>query len=101
MGKFFYFTLFKKNGFLFLLACCVIYRNHFLEFIILVTKSLIAFYLIVYFIYMLLFIRKLLRITKRLLYRNSLSFILILFVIFINQFLNKLFNSKKKNGIFR
>jgi hypothetical protein len=94
--KFFYFTLFKKNGFIFLLLCCVIYRNCFLEVLILVIKSAIAFYLIVYFIYMVLFIRKLLRISIRFVYKNSLSFILILFIVYINQFLNILFNSKKE-----
>jgi len=96
--KFFYFTLFKKNGFIFLIFCCIVYRNCFLEFLILVIKSGIAFYLIVYFIYMVLFIRKHIRMTVRLIYRTPSKLRPLLFIIGINQFLNIIFNfnSKKK-----
>merc|ERR1712157_522182 len=34
--KFFYFTLFKKNGFIFLIFCYIVYRNCFLDFIFIV-----------------------------------------------------------------
>jgi len=100
--KFFYFTLFKKNGFIFLIFCCIVYRNCFLEFLTLVIKSGIAFYLIVYFIYMVLFIRKHIRMTVRLIYRTPSKLRPLLFVIGINQFLNIIFNfnSKKKKWYF-
>merc|ERR1712139_525758 len=81
--KFFYFTLFKKNGFIFLIFCYIVYRNCFSEFILLCIKSGISFYLIIYFIYMVFFIKKNIRITSR-------------FIFKINQFLNIIFNSKKK-----
>merc|ERR1739848_910463 len=85
--KFFYFTLFKKNGFLFLMLCCIVYRNCFLEFLTLVIKSGIAFYLIIYFIYIVLFIRKHIRMTIRLIYKTPTNVLLILLIIL---------NSKKK-----
>merc|ERR1711959_662047 len=56
--QFFYFTLFKKNGFIFLIFCYIIYRNCFLEFLLLFIKSGISFYLIIYFIYIVVFIKK-------------------------------------------
>merc|ERR1712032_1344654 len=100
--KFFYFTSFKKNGFLFLIFCCIVYRNCFFEFLILVIKSGITFYLIIYFIYMVLFIRKHIRMTVRLIYRTPSKLRPLLFIIGINQFLNIIFNfNSKKNGIFR
>merc|ERR1711933_148443 len=71
--KFFYFTLFKKNGFLFI----------------------IFFYLIVYFIYLILFLRKILRLSIKMLYLTPVNCIPTLFLIFINCILN-IFNSKKK-----
>merc|ERR1712100_852496 len=67
--KFFYFTSFKKNGFLFLIFCCIVYRNCFSEFLILVIKSGITFYLIIYSIYILLFLRKQTRIIIKLIYK--------------------------------
>jgi len=94
--KFFYFTLFKKNGFLFLILCCIVYRNCFLEFLTLVIKSGIAFYLIIYFIYIVLFIRKHIRITIRLIYKTPTNILPILLIIGINNFLNIILNSKKK-----
>merc|ERR1739849_47592 len=93
--KFFYFTLFKKNGFLFLIICCIIYRNCFLELVILLIKSGITFYLIVYFIYLILLLRKYLCLFYK--YRKyTLSIKYIPILIIINNFLNILFNFKKK-----
>jgi len=94
--KFFYFTLFKKNGFLFLIFCCIIYRNCFLEFLILLIKSGIVFYLLIYFIYIILFIRKQVRILITGIYKTPKNLFPILVIIGINQLLNHLFNSKKK-----
>lgn len=88
--KFFYFTLFKKNGFIFIILCYIIYRNCFFEFFILIVKSGIAFYLIVYFIFIILFIRKFIRISLRILYRIPLNCILILIIMNFNDMLNKL-----------
>jgi len=94
--KFFYFTLFKKNGFLFMISCYLLYMDCFLEFLVLVIKSGIAFYLIIYSIYMLLLLRKYLRITVRTLYRTPTNCILTLILISINQFLNIIYFTKKK-----
>jgi len=84
--KFFYFTLFKKNGFLFLLLVCIIYRNHFLELLWLVFKSGIAFYLIVSSIYLVLFLRKYLYITLKILARVPIKYYHTLILILINFF---------------
>jgi len=95
--KFFYFTLFKKNGFLFLIICCIIYRNCLLELVILLIKSGITFYLIVYFIYLILLIRKYICLFyKYRKYTLSIKYIPILIIIMFNNFLNILFNFKKK-----
>jgi len=95
--KFFYFTLFKKNGFLFLIICCIIYRNCFLELVILLIKSGIAFYLIIYFIYLILLVRKYICLFyKYRKYTLSIKYIPILIIIMFNNFLNILFNFKKK-----
>merc|ERR1711934_329529 len=72
----------------------------FLEFLILVIKSGIVFYFIIYYIYILLLIRKYLRISIRTLYRTPANCILTLILISINQFLNIVYFTKK-NGIFR
>ena len=96
--KFFYFTLFKKNGFIFLILCYLFYRNYFLEFLTLVTKSGIAFYLIIYFIYILLFMRKIIRVSFKVIRSNSVRCLLILLLISINESINILY-STKKNGI--
>jgi len=98
--KFFYFTLFKKNGFIFLIFCCIVYRNCFLEFLLLCLKSGIFFYLITYFIYMLFFIKKHIVITIRFLKILPKNLIPTVLIININNFLNIIFNSKK-NGIFK
>jgi len=98
--KFFYFTLFKKNGFIFLIFCYIVYRNCFLDFILLCIKSGIYFYLIIYFIYIVFFIKKNIRITSRFIFNIPKNLIPILLIININRFLNIIFNSKK-NGIFR
>ena len=94
--KFFYFTLFKKNGFLFLILCCIVYRNCFFEFLTLVIKSGITFYLIIYFTYMALLLRKQIRMAIKLIYKTPTNALLTLLVIGINYFLNIIFNSKKK-----
>jgi len=94
--KFFYFTLFKKNGFIFLIFCYIVYRNCFLDFISLCIKSGITFYLITYFIYIVFFIKKNIRITSRFIINIPKNLIPILLIININQFLNIIFNSKKK-----
>jgi len=94
--KFFYFTLFKKNGFLFMIFCYLLYIDCFLELLLLVIKSGIVFYLIIYLIYMVLLFRKYLRITVRTLYRTPVNCILTLILISINQFLNIMYFTKKK-----
>lgn len=98
--KFFYFTLFKKNGFIFLIFCCIVYRNCFLEFLLLCLKSGIFFYLITYFIYMLFFIKKHIVITIRFLKILPKNLIPTVLIININNFLNIIFNSKKKKMVF-
>jgi hypothetical protein len=94
--QFFYFTLFKKNGFIFILTCCIIYRNCFLDLLILLFKSGIAFYLIVHLIYITLYARKLIRICLKRVYRTPSNCILTLIIITLNYLLN-IFNPKKKN----
>jgi len=98
--KFFYFTLFKKNGFLFLISCCIIYKNYFLELVILITKSFILVYLILHFIYLMLFIRKLVYICLKNKKFYSLKYFLIIFLIMLNNFINVLFLNKKKRWYF-
>jgi len=93
--KWFYFTLFKKNGFIFMIICYIFYRNCFLELIILVIKSAISFYLIVYFIYMILFLRKIIRLSFRMLVRTPLHGIPTLIIYAVNAILN-MFNPKNK-----
>lgn len=94
--KFFYFTLFKKNGFIFLILCYIIHRNYFLEFLLLFIKSGISFYLIIYFIYVVFFIKKKICIITRFIFHIPKNLISILLIININNFLNIIFNSKKK-----
>merc|ERR1712025_1263907 len=94
--KFFYFTLFKKNGFIFMILCYLFYRNCFLEFLVLVTKSGIAFYLIIYFIYILLFMRKIIRVSFKIIRRTPIKCLPTLLIIVINQFINILYSTKKK-----
>merc|ERR1712025_1102268 len=93
--KFFYFTLFKKNGFIFILICCIIHKNCFLEVLFLLIKSSIAFYLIISLIYLVLYIRKHI-IIRKFIYRVQIKHYPTLLLILINYFLNILFNSKKK-----
>lgn len=90
--KWFYFSLFKKNGFLFILFCCIVYRNCFIDFISLLIKSGTIFYLLIYFIYILFFLRKYIYIYVKMIKQNPLRFSLILIIIFINKILNKIFN---------
>merc|ERR1712210_153524 len=59
-------------------------------------KSGISFYLIIYFIYIVFFIKKNIRITSRFIFNTPKNLIPILLIININQFLNVIFNSKKK-----
>jgi len=94
--KFFYFTLFKKNGFIFLIFCYIVYRSCFSEFLVLFIKSGITFYLIIYFIYIIFFIKKNIRLVSCFLFNIPKNLIPILLIININQFLNIIFNSKKK-----
>jgi len=86
--KFFYFTRFKKNGFLFLIFCFIIYGNCFFEFFFLVIKGFIAFYIIVDLIYIIFFIRKYIKISLKL----PRNLVFTIFLIYINIFLNKLGN---------
>ena len=90
--KFFYFTRFKKNGFLFIIFCIILYRNCFFEFLFLLIKGFIAFYIIVDLIYIILFIRKYIKITLKL--PGTLA--LTILYIYINIYLNNLFKSNKK-----
>merc|ERR1712230_229638 len=77
--------------------CCIIYRNCLLELVILLIKSGITFYLIVYFIYLILLIRKYICLFyKYRKYTLSIKYIPILLIIMFNNFLNILFNFKKK-----
>merc|ERR1712187_979780 len=76
--------------------CYIVYRNCFFDFISLCIKSGIAFYLITYFIYIVFFIKKNIRITSRFIINIPKNLIPILLIININQFLNIIFNSKKK-----
>jgi hypothetical protein len=92
--KFFYFTLFKKNGFLFLIVCCIIYRNCLLEIIILVIQSGIAFYIILDLIYLILLLRKNIKLFFILNRRGVSKPTLIIFI--FNHFLNFLFNYNYK-----
>ena len=98
--KFFYFTLFKKNGFLFSLVCCMVYRDCFLDLIILILKSSITFYLIVYFIYMILFMRKIIKISIKLLRITPFNCIPILILLILNDLLNILKTKKEKKWYF-
>merc|ERR1712019_38694 len=84
------------NFFIFLIFCYIVYRNCFFDFISLCIKSGIAFYLITYFIYIVFFIKKNIRITSRFIINIPKNLIPILLIININQFLNIIFNSKKK-----
>jgi len=93
--KFFYFTLFRKNGFLFMILCYIFYRNCFLEFLILVIKSAIALYLIAYFIYMFLLLRKILRLSFKMFRRTPFHCMPTLIIFAVNAILN-MFNSKTK-----
>jgi len=94
--KFFYFTRFKKNGFLFIIFCSILYRNCFFEFLFLLIKGFIAFYIIVDLIYIILFIRKYIKISLKL----PCNLVLTIFLIYFNMALNKLsdilFKSKEK-----
>jgi len=93
--KFFYFTLFKKNGFIFILFCCILYQNCFLEFLYLILKALIAFYLIIWFIYIILLLRKYIYISIKIYKRLCITFIMILVLINFNSKLNQFFNNSE------
>lgn len=95
--KFFYFTLFKKNGFLFIIFCFIIYKNYFFEVIILLIKSFIAFYLILYLIYIVLFLYKYLYRIYKMLKKVPSKYFSILIIIGINYSLNIIFNFKKNS----
>ena len=79
-----------------MISCYFIYMDCFSEFLLLVTKSGIAFYLIIYFIYILLLIRKYFLLTVRTLYRTPTNCILTLILININQLLNIINFTQKK-----
>merc|ERR1712124_194528 len=91
MIKFFYFTLFKKNGFLFMIVCCILFKDCFAEFILFLFKSAITFYLILCLIYTIFYVRKHIRIGVRILYRTPTKLYPILFIlvlIYLNILLN-------------
>merc|ERR1712222_2854 len=92
----YYWDFGKYNGFIFLIFCYIVYRNCFLDFILLCIKSGISFYLITYSIYIVFFIKKYIRIASRFILNIPKNLIPILLIININQFLNIIFNSKKK-----
>merc|ERR1712025_397358 len=83
--KFFYFTLFKKNGFIFMLLSCIIFKDCFLEFISLLFKSAITFYLILCVIYTFFYVRKHLRISLKFLFKTPRKLFPTLFIIILNS----------------
>merc|ERR1712025_1210914 len=94
--KFFNFNLFKKNGFLFLIFCVLLFRNCFIEFIALVVKSLFAFYTIVDLIYVILLIRKNIYFFIKFSHYFSANLAFIFFLNNINDNLNLYLKSKNK-----
>jgi len=94
--KFFNFNLFKKNGFLFLLFCGLLFQNCFIEFIFLLLKSLFAFYLILDLIYVILLIRKYFYFFIKLYYYLSFNLIYIFLLMNVNDILNLYLQSKNK-----
>jgi len=98
--QFFYWTLFKKNGFLFGLLCCIIYKDCFFDLMVLIIKSSITFYLIVYFIYMILFIRKIIKINIKLLRVTPSNCIPIFILLILNDLLNILKTKKERKWYF-
>jgi len=98
--KFFYFTLFKKNGFIFLIICTIIYNNFFLDLLFLLIKSFIVFYLTLYVIYIIFLIQKFIYISMKILFNICFKYYPTLILFVINYFLNVLFNYKKKKWYF-
>ena len=94
--KFFYFTLFKKNGFIFMLLSGIIFKDCFLEFISLLFKSAITFYLILCVIYTFFYVRKHLRISLKFLFKTPRKLYPTLFIVILNSILNLLLNNRKK-----
>jgi len=94
--KFFNFNLFKKNGFLFLLFCGLLFQNCFIEFISLFLKSLFAFYVIVDLIYVILLIRKHIYFYIEFSHYFSYNVAFIFFLNNINDSLNLYLKSKNK-----
>jgi hypothetical protein len=94
--NFFILLYLKKNCFVFILLFIIIYKKYFLELLWLFIKSGITFYLIISLIYLILFIRKHLRINLKFLFRVPIKYYPILFIIIINFFFNIIFCSKKK-----
>jgi len=94
--KMFNFNLFKKNGFLFLLFCGLLFQNCFIEFIYLVLKSLFAFYVIVDLIYVILLIRKNIYFYIKFSHYFSANLAFIFFLNNINDNLNLYLKSKNK-----
>merc|ERR1712157_207689 len=90
--KFFYFTLFKKNGFIFLIICTIIYNNFFLDLLVLLIKSFIVFYLTLYVIYIIFLIQKFIYISMKILFNICFKYYPTLILFVINYFLNALFN---------
>lgn len=66
--KFFNFTLFKKNGLLFFIFCCIIFRKCLGTFILLLLKSALSFAILLYFFYYLLLLYRKFLIIRRALY---------------------------------
>jgi len=98
--QFFYWTLFKKNGFLFSLLCCIVYKDCFPDLIILLLKSGITFYLIVYFIYIILFIRKIIKIIIKILRVIPFNCIPTSILVLFNELLNILKKKKERKWYF-
>ena len=94
--KFFNFNLFKKNGFLFLLFCGLLFKNCFIEFLFLLGKSLFAFYTIADLIYVILLIRKHCYFFIRLCYYLSFNLAVLFMLIKFNNTLNFYLKSKDK-----
>jgi len=94
--KFFNFNLFKKNGFLFLLFCGLVFQNCFIEFLLLLLKSLFTFYVILDFIYIIFLIRKYVRFFIRLYYYLSFNLFYIFLLISVNNILNMYLKSQNK-----
>ena len=78
----------------------MVYRDYFFDLIILIFKSSITFYLIVYFIYMILFMRKIIKISINILRVTPTNCIHILILLILNDILNISKTKKEKKWYF-